>query len=149
MRARPFVRLWTLAFLILLVFFAGCAQTSTGSTAWPGSPAVTLAQPGYAPEGTTAGPAFTVAATVSRSTDRTIEITYQGENDAEYLQYISVTVNGADEGGVGPVQAAAYLPVGTSELFAAHDRGQDHVVGTGHFTNNGVAIDQVVIDTTI
>jgi hypothetical protein len=101
------------------------------------------------PAEVTAGPTYIVAVTVSRSTERTLEITYQGGRDAEYLQSISVTVNGVNEGSVGPIRDALSLPVGTSELFAAHDPGQDHVVGTGHFNNNGVVVDQVVIDMTL
>ena len=149
MSVRLSLGLVTLTALLILIFCAGCTQTTTGSTPQPGSSAATPAQPGYVPADVTAGPAFVVAATVSRSTDRTIEITYQGGQDAGYLQYISVTVNGIAEGGVGPVRGAAYLPVGTSELFAAHDRGQDHVVGTGHFSKNGADTDQVILDTTI
>jgi len=149
MRSIPFAGLGTLAPLIILIFCAGCAQTPTGSTPQPESPAVTLTQTAYVPAEVTAGPTYIVAVTVSRSTERTLEITYQGGRDAEYLQSISVTVNGVNEGSVGPIRDALSLPVGTSELFAAHDPGQDHVVGTGHFNNNGVVVDQVVIDMTL
>jgi hypothetical protein len=149
MRSIHLAGLGTLAALIILIFCTGCAQTPTGSTPQPGSPAVTPAQTSYVPAEVTASPAYIVAATVSRSTERTLEITYQGGRDEEYLQYISVTVNGVNEGSVGPVSGVLSLPVGTSELFAAHDPGQDHIVGTGHFNNNGVVVDQVVVDTTL
>ena len=148
MSVRPPLGLVTLTALLILIFCSGCTQTATGNTSLPGFPAITPEQTAYAPA-VTVSQAFVVAATVSRSTDRTIEITYQGGQDAGYLQYISVTVNGIAEGGVGPVRGAACLPVGTSELFAAHDRGQDHVVGTGHFSKNGADTDQVILDTTI
>ena len=149
MRSIPLAGLGTLAALLILIFCTGCAQTPTGSTPQTESPAVTPTQTAYVPAEVTAGPTYIVAATVARSTERTLEITYQGGRDAEYLQSISVTVNGVNEGGVGPVSGALSLPVGTSELFAAHDKGQDHIVGTGHFTRNGVNTDQVIFDTTI
>lgn len=148
MSVRFLVALATPAALIILLLCAGCTQTATGNTSPSGFPAITPEQTAYAPA-VTVSQAFVVAATVSRSTDRTIEITYQGGQDAGYLQYISVTVNGIAEGDVGPVRGATYLPVGTSELFAAHDQGQDHIVGTGHFSKNGADADQVVLDTTI
>jgi len=147
MKAIPFAGLGTLAALFVLLLFTGCTQVPGGSASSPGSPAVTPAQTGSVPA--TSGQSYHVAATVSRSTERTIEITYQGGQDAAYLQSISIKVNGIDEGGIGPVRGAAYLPVGTSELFAAHDPGQDHVIGTGHFTGNGVVTDQVVLETTV
>ena len=149
MRTVSLPGLGTLALLVILLFCTGCTKTTPGSTPVSVSPAATLVETASLPAEMTTSPAFIVAATVTRETDRTIEITYQGGKDAAYIQSISVTVNGASEGGIGPVRDTAYLPVGTSELFAAHDRGQDHVVGTGHFTKNGVTTDQVILDMTI
>ena len=149
MRAIPFAGLWILLALFPLLLFTGCLQTPAGNSSQPAAFEITPVQTTYVPAEATVNPTYIVAAMVSRSTERTIEITYEGGKDAGYLQYISVTVDGANEGSVGPVRSAGSLPVGTSELFAAHDPGQDHVVGTGHFNNNGMVTDQVVIDTTI
>ncbi|HVP96509.1 hypothetical protein [Methanoregula sp.] len=149
MKAMKSAGLGILSALVMVLFVTGCVQIPTGSTSSSASPAVAPAQTNFVPAEATVGQTYIVAATVSRSTPRTLEITYQGGQDAAYLQYISITVNGISEGSIGPVSGALSLPMGTSELFAAHDPGQDHVVGTGHFTNNGVVTDQVVLETTL
>ena len=145
---------WGILFLVIVfLVFSGCVQIPQ-----PGSNAVTPAQttiqvspssennPLSIP---TPSKTYVVAATIVRQTHTTLMVTYVGGMDASSLQYISVQVNGENEGIIGSDSGQGVLPVGASGLFAAHDPGQDHVTVIGHFSDIQGTTQQVIADTVI
>jgi hypothetical protein len=85
---------------------------------------------------------YVVAMTEERQNPSTVLVTFQGGQDSAYLQYITVTADGAAAGEMHPPSGQSSLPVGTQEKFSAAQPGL--IVATGHFSDG---TDQVILDT--
>jgi hypothetical protein len=79
-------------------------------------------------------------------TSPTLIATFNGGQDAAYLQSITITVNGVNVGSMNPGSGQTSLPVGTSKMFPVTSVSNIHVVGTGHFTDGST---QIIFDNTM
>jgi|GEM_PF-6810857 len=75
-----------------------------------------------------------------RVDSHTIDIVFRGGQDASYLRYITVSVNGVIVGEMGSPFDRGSLPVGTSGTFSATNPETDHIIGTGHFIDGGTEV---------
>jgi flagellin-like protein len=85
-----------------------------------------------------------VAATASRITSTTITVTYNGGQDANSLNYVCWTVNGANTFMMGNGNGQSTLAVGCSTTLTASV--QSNVVATGYFSDGS---SQVIYQSTI
>ncbi|MGA2916921.1 hypothetical protein [Methanoregula sp.] len=90
-----------------------------------------------------------VAVTALKSTDaHHVIVTYQGGQDADLLNYISVTE--ADNAGnhlfqrIGLANQTTPLEIGSFTTFSGVDPGQDHIEAFGYFSDN---TEQTLLDT--
>jgi flagellin-like protein len=90
-----------------------------------------------------------VAATAGQSDATHITVTYQGGQDANSVDAINITVNGAGPTGtvpfiMGTAGGNTYVPIGCTTTFGTGTTGKDKVLATAHFTDGS---SQVILDT--
>ena len=87
-----------------------------------------------------------VAATASRISSTAVVITYNGGQDANSLNYVCWTANGANEFTMGSTAGTTTLAVGCSTTLTTGVPLQTNLIGTGYFSDGS---SQVIYQATI
>jgi dipeptidase len=89
---------------------------------------------------------YVIAASAHQVNSTSVIVTYNGGQDAQYLQSIEWYVGGANVGVMSAGNGQISLPVGTSATYPATAPFNNPVIGIGHFTNGST---QVIFDDTL